>query len=116
MREVTLSSSGAKRQTERLVINITNTGSGEIRKLEYDVAKLSGKAAMEAQINLAEFAKDKKRDEIVGSLVFKGVLAGTEPVGGAPELLSLLDEIDTDQLSALMEALMEAATGSTIAS
>ena len=115
MREVNLSSNG-KRQTERLVINITNTGSGELRKLEYDVSKLSGKAAMEAQINLAEFAKDKKRDEIVGSLVFRGVLAGTTPVGDAPDLLTILDEIDTDQLAALMEALMEAATGSTIAS
>ena len=116
MREVNLSSSGTKHKTERLVVNITNTGTGEVRKLEYDVSKLSGKAAMEAQINLAEFAKDKKRDEIVGSLVFKGVLAGTEPVGDAPELLAILDEIDTDQLAALMEALMEVATGSTIAS
>jgi hypothetical protein len=114
-REVELKSSG-KRQTERLVVNITNTVSGEKRKLEYDVAKLSGKAAMEAQINLAEYAKDKKRDEIVGSLVFKGVLAGTEPVGDSPELLSILDEIDTDQLSALMEALMDVATRSTLES
>lgn len=115
MREVNLNSSGAKRQTERLVVNITNTATGEVRKLEYDVRKLSGKAAMEAQIHLAEFAKDKKRDEIVGSLVFKEVLANTEPAGDAPELLAILDEIETDQLAALMEALMEVATGSTVA-
>ena len=52
-------------------MNLTNTDTGEVRKLEYDVRKLSGKAAMEAQINLAEYAKDKKRDEIVGSLMLQ---------------------------------------------
>lgn len=116
MREVTVNSSGAKPKTERLKVNVTNTQSGEVRTLEYDVRKLSGRAAMEAQMHMAEFAKDKKRDEIVGSLVFKGVLAGTEPVGGAPELMAILDEIETDQLASLMEALMEAATGSTVSS
>ena len=58
MREVNLNSTGAKPKTERLVVNITNTATGDVRKLEYDVQKLSGKAAMEAQIHLAEFAKD----------------------------------------------------------
>jgi hypothetical protein len=115
MKEVSLNSTG-KPKTERLVVNLTNTETGEVRKLEYDVRKLSGKAAMEVQIHLAEFAKDKKRDEIVGSLVFKEVLAGTQPVDDAPELLAILDEISTDELAALMEALMEAATGSTVAS
>jgi hypothetical protein len=50
MREVNLNSSQSKIKSERLVVNLTNTGSGEVRKLEYDVRKLSGKAAMEAQI------------------------------------------------------------------
>lgn len=116
MREVNLNSTGNKPKTERLTVNLTNTTTGEVRTLEYDVQKLSGRAAMEAQIHLAEFAKDKQRDQIVGSLVFKGVLAGTTPVGEAPELLAILDEIETDQLAALMEALMEVATGSTVAS
>lgn len=112
-REVNLTSSGS-RQSARLTVTITNTKTGEKRTLDYDVAKLSGKAAMQAQISLAEFAKDKKRDEIVGSLIFKEILGGTEPVGDAPELLSILDEIDNDQLAPLMEALTEVATGSTV--
>lgn len=117
MKEVSLSSSGAERKTERLVINITNKESGQVRKLEYDVQKLSGKGALEAQLNLAEFAREKNRDEIVGSLVFKGILAGTTAVGEAPELITLFDELDEkDQFAALLNALMEAATGSTVGS
>ena len=116
MREVNLNSSQSKIKSERLVVNLTNTDTGELRKLEYDVRKLSGKAAMEAQITLAEYAKDKKRDEIVGSLIFKNILAGIEPVNDAPEFITILDEIDTDQLQPLMEALVEVANGSTVTS
>jgi hypothetical protein len=115
MKEVNLNSTSDKIKSERLVVNLTNTGSGEVRKLEYDVRKLSGRAAMEAQITLAEYAKDKKRDEIVGSLIFKGILAGVEPIGDAPELLAILDEIESDQLQPFLEALLEVATGSTVA-
>ena len=114
MREVNLNSSQSKIKSERLIVNLTNTDTGEVRKLEYDVRKLSGKAAMEAQITLAEYAKDKKRDEIVGSLIFKNILAGIEPVDDAPEFLAILDEIDNDQLKPLMEALVEVASGSTV--
>lgn len=115
MKEVNLNRA-AKIKSERLIVNLTNTGTNEVRKLEYDVRKLSGKAAMEAQISLAEYAKDKKRDEIVGSLIFKNILAGIEPVGDAPEFITILDEIDTDQLQPLMEALVEVANGSTVTS
>jgi hypothetical protein len=117
MREVNLSSSGAKPKTERLIVNLTNTSTGEVRKLAYDVRKLSGKAAIGAQINLAEFARDKNRDAIVGSLMFKEILAHTSPAEGAPELLDVLDEIEDDEeLKALLSALLEAATGSTVTS
>jgi hypothetical protein len=116
MREVNLNSSQGKIKSERLVINLTNTDTGEVRRLEYDVRKLSGRTAIEAQINLAEFAKDKKRDEIVGSLIMKSVLAGTEPVGDAPELLSVFDELEDEQFLALIEGLVEAAKGSTVTS
>jgi hypothetical protein len=116
MKEVNLNSTSSTIKSERLVVNLTNTSTGEVRKLEYDVRKLSGRAAMEAQITLAEYAKDKKRDEIVGSLIFKGILAGVEPIGDAPELLAILDEIETDQLQPFLQALMEAATGSTVTS
>jgi hypothetical protein len=115
MKEVNLNSA-TKIRSERLIVNLTNTGTSEVRKLEYDVRKLSGKAAMEAQITLAEYAKDKKRDEIVGSLIFKNILAGIEPVNDAPEFITILDEIDTDQLQPLMEALVEVANGSTVTS
>jgi hypothetical protein len=116
MREVNLNSSQNQIKSERLVINLTNTATGEVRKLEYDVRKLSSKTAMEAQINLAEYAKDKKRDEIVGSLILKTILAGTDPVGDAPDLLSIFDEIEDDQLLQLVEAVVEAAKGSTVTS
>jgi hypothetical protein len=116
MKEVNLNSSATKIKTERLIVNLTNTDTGEVRKLEYDVRKLSSKTAMEAQINLAEYAKDKKRDEIVGSLILKTILAGTEPVGDAPELLAIFDEIDDDQLLPFVEAVVEAAKGSTVTS
>jgi hypothetical protein len=116
MKEVSLNSSATKIKSERLIVNLTNTETGEVRKLEYDVRKLSGKAAMEAQINLAEYAKDKKRDEIVGSLLLQTILAGIEPVGEAPELLVIFDEIEDDQFLPLIEAVVEAAKGSTVTS
>jgi len=116
MREVNLNSSQSKIKSERLVVNLTNTDSGEVRKLEYDVRKLSGRTAMEAQINLAEFAKDKKRDEIVGSLIMKSIIAGTEPIADAPELLSIFDELEDEQFLQLIEAIVDAAKGSTVTS
>jgi len=115
MKEVNLNSA-TKIKSERLIVNLTNTETGEVRKLEYDVRKLSGKTAMQAQINLAEYAKDKKRDEIVGSLLLQTILAGTEPVGEAPELLTIFDEIEDDQFLPLIEAVIEAAKGSTVTS
>jgi hypothetical protein len=64
MKEVNLNSSANKIKSERLSVNLTNTDTGEVRKLEYDVRKLSGKAAMEAQITLAEYAsrQEARRD------------------------------------------------------
>src|SRR4051794_1673369 len=116
MREVNLNSTKAAKKSEELALNLTNKESGEKRTLKYRVEKLSGRASMEAQISLAEFAKNKQRDAIVGSLLFKGVLAGIEPLDGAPEFLAVLDEIEEDQLAPLMEALMAVATGSTVTS
>jgi hypothetical protein len=116
MKEVNLNSSQNQIKSERLVVNLTNTDTAEVRKLEYDVRKLSGKTAMQAQINLAEYAKDKKRDEIVGSLLLQTILAGTEPVDEAPELLAIFDEIEDDQFLTLIEAVIEAAKGSTVTS
>jgi hypothetical protein len=114
MKEVNLS--GSKPKTEKLLVNLTNTETGEVRKLIYEVRKLTGKASMQAQINLAEFAKDKKRDEIVGSLMIKDILEGTTPVDGAPDPFAILDEIQNDELVNFLTALMEAATGSTVTS
>jgi hypothetical protein len=103
----------AKPKTAPLRINITSEGGGT-RTLNYEVRKLTGKAAMEAQIAMAEFAKDKKRDEIVGSLLVAAILSHTTPLDGAPELINIMDELDGDQLVPLIQALTEAATGSTV--
>lgn len=116
MKEVNLSSSAGKPKSEQLVVNLTNTETGEVRKFLYEVRKLSSRDAMQAQLGLAEFAKDKKRDEIVGSLLLKDILADMTPVDGAPEPFALLDELENDQLAAFVTVLIEAATGSTVTS
>lgn len=95
-------------------IDLENEETNETEKYRYKIKRLGGTAAMKVQLLSAEFARDKKRDEIVGSSMLKQILDFTEPVGEAPDLIDLFDFVDDDGLTALVKGLIESAQSSTV--
>lgn len=116
MRQITL----VKREntnSEKLVVNLENEQTGQTETHVYYVRRLGGKAAMKVQLLSAEFARDKKRDEIVGSSLIKEILElTTKESANTPDLLDLFDLIGDDQLKDLVQAMAEAAQSSTVGS
>ena len=97
-----------KRPSTLFVIKLTDSETNEVVERKYEVAKLSGKAAMETQLAIAEFARADNGTAIVGSMMIQKILDGTTPVDGAPDILTLFDNLDADNLSALIKGLIDA--------
>lgn len=114
MREITLVRK-ENTNSEKLVINLENEQTGQTEQYVYFVKRLGGKAAMKVQMLSAEFARDKKRDEIVGSSLIKEILElTTKENEQTPDLLDLFDLVGDEQLKDLVEALAAAAQSSTV--
>lgn len=103
-----------KQPPATLTINLAKEGTEETEKFEYLVDRLGGRAAMEVQMLNAEFAREKDRNTITGSILIKKILEGTKPKGKSPELLDLFDELDDAQLGQVVEGLVKAAKSSTV--
>lgn len=116
MKQITLVKK-APTNAEKLVVNLENEDTGQTETHTYYVKRLGGKAAMKVQLLSAEFARDKKRDEIVGSSLIKEILELTTKADEqTPDLIDLFDLIGDDNLKDLVQALAEAAQGSTVGS
>lgn len=117
MKQITLVKRKDVDSSEKLVVNLENEQSGETETYIYYVRRLGGKAAMKVQLLSAEFARDKKRDEIVGSSLIREILElTTKEDENTPDLLDLFDLVGDDQLKDLVEAIVYAAQGSTVGS
>ena len=114
MKEVALKRGGNSEKTTTFVVNLDNAETGERVTHKYSVVLLSGRAAMESQLSLAEFARQDNAKEIVGSLLFKSIIDRMTPLDGAPDFLELFDWIDNDMIKPLMTGLVDAATGSSV--
>lgn len=116
MSEITL-----KRNTDvneiPFIVNLENETTGEKETYKYFVKRLGGKAMMKVQMLNAEFARDKDRNEIVGSSVVKEILDRTRPQTGTKlDLIEIFDFVNDDQFKELVEALVKAAQSSTVTS
>jgi hypothetical protein len=103
-----------KQPTTELALNLTDTDSGEKRTVRYAVTRLGGRQLLENQIRLAELAKEKDRNVLVGSLLFRDIVDRVSPVGDAPQLMDMVDELGDEAFAQLSKALLEAATGSSV--
>ncbi|MFA5172591.1 MAG: hypothetical protein WC426_13600 [Sulfuriferula sp.] len=116
MKEITLIRK-APVNAERLVVKLENEETGETEQYVYYVKRLGGKAAMKVQMLSGEFARDKNREEIVGSSLIKEILElTTKENEKTPDLLDLFDLIGNDNLKDLVQAMAEAAQGSSVGS
>lgn len=113
MAEVNLTSRRPQAATP-LVVNLKNADTGEVVKYGYTVGRLSGKTAMETQLAMAEFAREKDRNAIVGSLMMQQILKLVKPDEGSPDMLDLIDQADDEALAPLVEVLVQAATASSV--
>lgn len=114
MKEITLVRK-ENTNSEKLVVKLENEQTNQTEEYVYYVKRLGGKAAMKVQLLSAEFARDKKRDEIVGSSLIKEILElTTKENEQTPDLLDLFDLIGDDQLKDLVQAMAEAAQSSTV--
>lgn len=114
MSEITLIKKQNTNETP-FVVNLQNESDPtKVETYRYMVRRLGGKAAMKVQLLSAEFARDKQRDEIVGSSMLKQILELTRAVDDAPELIELFDFVDDDGLKQLVEGLVKAAQSSTV--
>lgn len=102
---------------EPFVVELENSDTGEIVTYRYKIRKLGGKAAMKVQLLQAEFARDKKRDEIIGSAMLQQIVELTSPETESEtviDLLDLFDLVEGDQLTQLVMALIDTATSSSL--
>jgi hypothetical protein len=103
--------------SEKFVVNLENEQTGQTESYTYFVRRLGGKSAMKVQLLSAEFARDKQRDEIVGSSLIQQIInLTTKENDETPDLLDLFDLVGNDQLKDLVQGLAEAAQGSTVGS
>lgn len=96
------------------VVNLENDESGSKKRYEYRVKRLGGKAAMQVNLLLAEFARDKQRDQLLGSSMMKEIIDRTTPVDDAPAIIDLFDNLSDEGLQQLATALIEAAKSSSV--
>lgn len=92
-----------------LTINLENEVTGQTETYKYNIKRLGGKAAMQVNLLLAEFARDKNRDALLGSSMMKEIMDRTTPVGDAPAILELFDLVGDKELQQLAEAMITAA-------
>lgn len=90
-------------------VNLENEVSGETETYKYTIKRLGGKAAMQVNLLLAEFARDKNRDALLGSSMMKEILDRTTAVGDSPEIIELFDKVEDKELQQLAEAMISAA-------
>lgn len=97
------------------VVNLENEENGQVETHKYWVQRLGGKAAMQVNLLLAEFARDKQRDQLLGSSMMAEIIARTTKQEGTQlEILDMFDNVDDEQLQVLATALIEAAKSSTV--
>lgn len=106
------------------IVNLENEESGETETYKYNVKRLGGKAAMQVNLLLAEFSRDKQRDQLLGSSMMKEILDRTTPVDVlnedgtvksiTPPIINLFDNVDNDGLQSLAEGLIQAAKSSSV--
>lgn len=92
------------------VVNLENDDTNETITHKYFIKRLGGKAAMQVQMMLAEFARDKNRDALLGSAMMTEILnRTTKQEGTTLDLLDIFDNVDDKGLEQLCLAMIEAA-------
>lgn len=124
MAEITLKQSSNKNNVVPFVINLENDENGETITHRYEIVRLGNKAAMQVSLLMAEFARDKSRDQLLGSSMMGEILKRTTPVHEknddgvvtkvTPEILDVFDNLEDDGFKQLIEALVTAAKSSSV--
>lgn len=123
MAEITLKKA-VKTSVAPFVVHLENEETGQTETYRYTVKRLGNKAAMRASLLMADFARDKNRNELMGSSVIADVLKGTVPVHekdesgnitkATPEFMDLLDFFDDDGFKSVIELLVKTAKTSSV--
>lgn len=114
MAEITLKQI-KKSELAPFVVNLENDETNETVSYKYWVKRLGGKAAMQVNLILAEFARDKQRDQLLGASMMKEILSRvTRQEGTDLEVIDLFDLVDDEQLQQLATGLIEAAKSSSV--
>lgn len=124
MAEITLKQSSKKNNVVPFVINLEDDETGNTITHRYEIVRLGNKAAMQVSLLMAEFARDKSRDQLLGSSMMGEILKRTTPVhekdeSGAvtkvtPDILDVFDNLEDDGFKQLIEALVTAAKSSSV--
>lgn len=98
------------------VVNLQNKDNPEqIETYKYNIRRLGGKAAMQVNLLLAEFSRDKNRDALLGASMMQEILTRTTKQEGTElELLDLFDCVDDAGLEQLAMGMIEAAKSSSV--
>lgn len=126
MAEITLKKSVDKALVP-FVVNLENEETGATETYRYFIKRLGGKAAMQVNLMLAEFARDKNRDALLGSSMMSEILKRTTKDPGTKEvkdgdtvvtaavppttleLIDIFDNVDDKGLEQLTMAMVNAA-------
>lgn len=123
MAEITLKQSSKKNNVVPFVINLEDDETGNTITHRYEIVRLGNKAAMQVSLLMAEFARDKSRDQLLGSSMMGEILKRTTPVHEekdgvvtkvTPDILDVFDNLEDDGFKQLIEALVTAAKSSSV--
>lgn len=123
MAEITLKQSSKKNNVVPFVINLEDDETGNTITHRYEIIRLGNKAAMQVSLLMAEFARDKSRDQLLGSSMMGEILKRTTPVHEekdgvvtkvTPDILDVFDNLEDDGFKQLIEALVTAAKSSSV--
>lgn len=123
MAEITLKQSSKKNNVIPFVINLEDDETGNTITHRYEIIRLGNKAAMQVSLLMAEFARDKSRDQLLGSSMMGEILKRTTPVHEekdgvvtkvTPDILDVFDNLEDDGFKQLIEALVTAAKSSSV--